>query len=369
MIGAVAAMAVAYGAEKSSMAQVYDFAMTLKTGVCRDAKVSSATVKFFNTYLGKDQTDFEKGNRVGFRRQSTQKIAGVFWGCYCPTIADPQWRIYSAGNGASSLGGYLFWNQTTETPFVPAQTTFQWRLLNRITDNFKSVEGTWTLQNLANSQAFSFMGAGFGKASTPVDLCDAVITSISGEFAGLRLPGADDRVTNCQYCNVGDCVTVPFCIECASTIPNHHALTAAYGKWSIKFNSRMSTRLGDAARLSSVYTFKKAGAFELANGTRIGLVDFLSAFEDLAAAPSGSTAGDADDDDAEWDSTMDSYPVQGEDQAEHGSSIAVDEYFAKAIVKAAEKAGVTIEEDDVADLTAECEDFEPVFADEADAAE
>lgn len=352
MIGGV------FGAEKSSYAQVYDFAMTLKTGVCKDAKVSSATVSFLRTVYGTDDLEkneanfayydvWTKGDEVAFRKQATQKIAGVFWGCECPTIANPAWRRFSNGR---NLGGYVFWNQTSGSPFVIPNTWFSWSLLNRITDSFKTVEGVWNLYNNVDPQACAYTGAGFGTASVAKDACRAVVNKISGSFAGYRMPGSDDLVGGCEYCAIGGCAVIPFCAPCSPMGVNAAELTAAYGTWSIKFNASASAKLAKSARITSVYKFNKAGAF--ANG--VTLVDALKRMEDYVAntARGLSTFSDLDDF-VQDDERDDDYSVHAQDMDPED----IVKAFNYAVVK-----GAKVVDDDVVNASGDVLDEEAYMA-------
>ena len=121
ILGAIAAATVGYGAEASYLAQVYDVALTLKTGVCKPGKATSGTVKYYESYVGKGNSPVAKGTEMGFRKQATRKITGVIWGCECETIAFPAWRVYASTTGFN-LGGYAFWDQAANTYFVLPNT-------------------------------------------------------------------------------------------------------------------------------------------------------------------------------------------------------------------------------------------------------
>lgn len=293
VIGAVAASVVGFGAEASYLAQVYDAALTVKTGVCKEGKATAATVKYYESILGKDNSPLEKGEEAGFRKQATRKIAGVLWGCECETIADPRWRRYRPINGNGvSLGGYAFWDQTANTYFVIPNTVFGWACLNRIGNDFKSVEGAWVLANNVDPQALYLLGAGFGKASVAANPCRSIISKISGSFAGFRMPGTDDLVGSCPYCGIGDCSVEPFCELCGGWIDNFD-MTAAYGTWSIKFNKSAANKLKRSMRITQSYTFKKAG----------DLKDVLARMEDWCVRM--DRAGQAMDEDVDHGTVID----------------------------------------------------------------
>ena len=227
--------------------------------MCKQGKATAATVKYYESIFGVGGSPVERGEEAGFRKQATRKILGVFWGCECETIADPRWRRYKPVNGGGrSLGGYAFWDQTADTYFVLPNTVFGWGCLNRITADFKSVEGTWILANNVDPQALYLMGAGFGKASIAANTCRSIISSMSGSFAGFRMPGADDHdVGSCPYCGIDVCNIEPFCFGCAWI--DGTDLTAAYGTWSIKFNKTAANKLKKTMQITKSYTFKKAG--------------------------------------------------------------------------------------------------------------
>jgi hypothetical protein len=263
IVGAMAAASVAFGAEASYWAQVYDATLTMKTGVCKAGKATAATVKYYESIWGSGNAPVEKGDEMGFRKQATRKISGLFWGCECETIAFPAWRRYSPQDGNGKfLGGYAFWDQAADTYFVLPNTVFGWGILNRINNDFKTVEGAWVLANNVNPQALYLMGAGFGKASIATKRCRSIISKISGSFAGFRFPGTDDLVGSCPYCGIDGCTVVPFCDLCWFWTANTR-LTAAYGTWSIKFNKKAANKLKSKARITQSYTFKKAGNLPL----------------------------------------------------------------------------------------------------------
>lgn len=280
IVGAIAAATVGYGAEASYLAQVYDATLTVKTGVCKEGKATAATVKYYESILGRDNSPFASGDEAGFRKQATRKILGVFWGCHCDTIAAPQWGFVQ---NTANLEGYVFWDQASETHFVIPNTKFVWALLNRINNDFKTVEGTWILANNVDPQALYLMGAGFGKASVAANCDRSIISNISGNFAGFRFPGTDDLVGDCPYCNLDGCSIVPFCAPCAPGVVNTQ-LTAAYGTWKIKFNTSAAKKLSKKMKITESYTFKKAG----------NLKDVLARMERWAVAYRNNRTANAD---------------------------------------------------------------------------
>lgn len=242
---AAAAVAVGAGTYAANLdAQVYDFSMTMKTTTCKEVKYT----KTIATLEGEDWDDVKK-DKITVRKQASMKIVGVIWGCDCPTWVTPGWALY---NGGSTVGGYLFWNQTTQTLLNPRRMRFDWAILNRIDDG-KKVEGVWKLWN-KKVNTMRLVGAGFGKVSGSLNTCLITLTSMSGSFAGYSIAGLAD---NCRFCGGNNaCTAWQVCI-CA--LRNWHPSTAAYGSWKIKYNKSASKNLRKYGRLTESYKFKKAG--------------------------------------------------------------------------------------------------------------
>jgi hypothetical protein len=292
ILAAAAAMA---GTVSAAEAQVYDAALTVKTTTCKDGKYTRALVNF--PANGVNAFGYNAGDKVQFRKQATRKIAGVFWGCDCETIADPAWRVYtnvSARRNAKTVGGYAFWD-ATKSPYIPftiPYVTFEWLVLNRI-DQMKTVEGTWVLRDKAQDEALFLVGAGFGTVNNAKNTtCEDYIKNISGNFAGFMQYASGDEF-GCVFCGVTDylCLVAPFC-WCVNADTTY--LTAAYGTWSIKYNASSSKQLSNASSqapyITDVKTFK-GKAYTTARGT-VSVAEALDAEE--VAVLAAEAAGDSD---------------------------------------------------------------------------
>ena len=245
----VAAAAAMVGTVSAIEAQVYDALLTVKTTACKNGKYTAALEKFGNNVFG-----YAVKDDVQFRKQTTKKIGGVFWGCDCNTIANPQWRAYyakTARTHTKSVGGYAFWDATSAKAYIPYSipyVKFEWLVLNRI-DQMKSVEGTFLLRDRATDEAFFFVGGGFGTAvNNTKNECDSYISNISGNFAGAMQYASGDT-GGCIFCGINDygCLVAPFCV-CTRGIDTT-LLTAAYGTWNIKYNATASKGLKNATAL------------------------------------------------------------------------------------------------------------------------
>lgn len=261
-----AAAAMVSGAFAINEAQVYDFTASLKTTGCTEGKVSKAMANYVqhnNFGWSVLRGTLEQGDKIVLRKQRSVKIAGVIWGCDCPTIADPRWRPLGfdrrRGIVGQYLGGYLFWNQTRDELYDPRpdgnggwMTSFRWQVLNRI-DALTKCEGTFQLFSKGFDQGIYLIGSGFGKIKGSG--CDTYITSISGSLAGTRSAPWDEF--GCILCAANGCLVAPICDTCWDR--DTTALSIAYGSWSIKFNSKMAKRISQTPYISRVYNFKKAG--------------------------------------------------------------------------------------------------------------
>ena len=242
-------------------AQVYDFTATIKTGVCQETKVSKKLASYFNTRRFFPSTQagiWASGDEIGIRKQKSQKLAGVIWGCDCETVADPKWGPVRLGS--PYLRGYMFWNQSARTSddvngmlytpwtFFNRYTTFRWTVLNRI-DQMTKCEGAFSLTCRFPNQMLFIQGAGFGTVKNTG--CDTVISSISGNIAGFTVPAAN--TFGCVYCSASGCVTAPICDTCWEA--NTTALSVATGTWKLKYNSSVTRRLRTTPYISQVYNF------------------------------------------------------------------------------------------------------------------
>jgi len=307
-----AAAAAMIGGAYAMDAQVYDFSASLKTTACKETKVSAALAKYFDTRSYKDLELFEKGEKIGLRKQASRKLVGVIWGCDCPTlITPPAWSIYND----KTLGGYMFWDQSVDDYFRVRKTLFAWNVLNRI-DAMNKCEGSFTLMNWAVGQSLYLVGAGFGTVSGRD--CSTYVKSMNGSLVGYREPNAGDEI-GCVFCDVNDCVVDPICDICwAGEFGVYNpGMTIAYGTWKIKFNSSVANKLAKKGRLSQVYSFKKAGKAK-------DVLAFLERY-----VPGDSIAKDADDGEEMIDEDEDIVLVDdGEalvDQAEDNYADATDD--------------------------------------------
>jgi hypothetical protein len=266
---AAAAVAVSAGAYAKTQldAQVYDFTLTVKTTECKQMKFTKSIAKL----EFQDYNDVKK-ETIDVRKPASTKIVGVIWGCDCITIAAPMWRSFGradANGNRHSIGGYLFWNPSTEEPFNVWSTRFGWAALNRMYKG-DSAEGVWRLSNWDPDNTLGFIGAGQGKVKgdglylnattgTILGNCRVVLTSMSGNFAGLLLSGS--LGAGCKFCGFA-CTAWQFCRGCdrgASRLNLDTNFTAAYGTWKIKYNSSASKKLRKHGRITQAYNFKKAG--------------------------------------------------------------------------------------------------------------
>jgi hypothetical protein len=273
-----AAAAAMIGGAYAMDAQVYDFSASLKTTACKETKVSSALAKYFNTRSYKDLELYEKGDKIGLRKQASRKLVGVIWGCDCPTlITPPAWSVYND----KTLGGYMFWDQSVDDYFRVRKTSFSWNVLNRI-DAMTKCEGSFTLRNWAQGQSLFLVGAGFGTVKGRD--CSTYVKSMNGSLVGYREPNEGDTI-GCVFCDVNGCVVDPICDVCfvGELGVYNPDVTIAYGTWKIKFNSSVAKKLATKGRLSQVYKFKKAGNAK-------DVLAFLETY-----VPGNSIAKDADD--------------------------------------------------------------------------
>ena len=248
-------------------AQVYDFTATIKSGVCRQARVTRALMNYFDqnrsarsVYWGQYAT----GEEIGLRKQTSMRIGGVIWGCDCDTIARPYWGNPRA-LPSRYLSGYMFWNETTEELYVPFTwaaptqevTTFRWLVLNRI-DTMTKCEGSFVLNARWPSQRLLLQGAGFGTVKNTG--CDTVISTISGNIAGWRF--AANEAYGCVFCAANGCVVAPICDQCLELAlgVDTRMWTAASGTWKLKYNQTATRRLRRNPFISKTYSFpRKSG--------------------------------------------------------------------------------------------------------------
>ena len=256
---AAAAAAMVSGAFAIGDAQVYDYTATLKTTACRAGKLSQKLIDYFGEARRLPSeapiNTFGRGDEIGIRKQVSVKIAGVIWGCDCPTIALPRFPRRTPGN---YMGGYYFWNQQAETMFNPFRTLFFWNVLNRI-DTMSKVEGSYTLACRQAGQRLVVFGGGFGSVSKTG--CDTYVKSMNGNLAGFRI-AADDEF-GCVFCGGNNCVVTTLCDLCWDISSPDFVYTTGFsavsGTWKIKYNKSMTKRLASTPWISRVYSFKKGG--------------------------------------------------------------------------------------------------------------
>jgi len=241
-----ATAAMAFGAFAG--AQIYEMTITVK----------STTAKYGKTEAVVCETP---SNETGlYRKQSTVKLKGLFWGCDCETIASP----LPAAN-ATDTYGYIFWNETTREVIA---ADFSWSTLNRIEKKLNKAEGAWVLANTNNT--FTLVGGGFGtvkdsvsKAACTID--ETILTPMSGHVAGWmtlkRIVVTGGTPDDCKKCEVvsgtDEVVAVApgwslcYCSEDSD-------FTAVSGTWKLKFLSSQSKKWGkvDASEsITNVYSF------------------------------------------------------------------------------------------------------------------
>ena len=229
-------------------AQVYEMTITLKSTTAASGKITPIVC------------DTPKPEVNLYRKQSTVKIKGVFWGCDCETIAEPQFVT-----SAEATYGYVFWNETTHKVL---DVEFGWHILNRIDKKLKKAEGAWMIGSLDSDVFLS--GAGFGtvkddvaKASCTIN--SVILTPMSGSCAGwLSLPSVTVKGTaeDCPKCGevtpgTDDVETVApawsLC-ECAEG----GEYTAASGTWKLKYNAAASKKWKNAdasLSITKAYSF------------------------------------------------------------------------------------------------------------------
>ena len=258
-----AAAAMVSGAFAIGKAQVYDFTATIKTGICKEAKVSKALESYFNHggQFASVNFGYSKGDEIGLRKQQSMKLGGVIWGCDCDTIARPYWG-HPRGLPSRYLSGYMFWNLTADMLYVPFSwanptqlvTTFNWQVLNRI-DTMSKCEGMFVLRARWPGQQLLLQGAGFGSVKNTG--CDTYVNSINGNIVGWRFAAGESF--GCVFCAANGCVVGLICDSCLERAigMDTRLWTAATGTWKIKYNSSAAKRLSKTPYISKTYKFPK----------------------------------------------------------------------------------------------------------------
>jgi len=201
-------------------------------GAFADGQVYEMTMNVKTTEAKSGTVYVQEGcySSQSYRKQTSLKIAGLFWGCNCSTIAETA--------DLAQDKGVFFWNATKKAAFYDQeadeyiQPAFEWKLLNRIGQKACDVEGVW---ELTYGDAYLY-GAGFGKANGYED--SAYVTSMCGNFAGTMNPG-----NACKRCEEVAADAWPLC-ECGE---QDEDLTAAYGTWSLKFNSSAAKKFANSS--------------------------------------------------------------------------------------------------------------------------
>jgi hypothetical protein len=258
-----AAAAMVSGAFAIGKAQVYDFTATIKTGICKEAKVSKALENYFNHggLYASVNFGYTQGEEIGLRKQQSMKLGGVIWGCDCDTIARPYWG-HPRGLPSRYLSGYMFWNLTADMLYWPFSwanptqmvTTFDWQVLNRI-DTMSKCEGMFVLRARWPGQQLTLQGAGFGSVKNTG--CDTYINSINGNIVGWRFTGSESF--GCVFCAANGCVVGLICDSCLERAlgMDTRLWTAATGTWKLKYNASVSKKLSKTPFISKVYKFPK----------------------------------------------------------------------------------------------------------------
>ena len=241
MIAATAA-AMASGAFATLQPEVYEMTLTIKTTACKIAKTKNLC----------DENIVDS-----YRVKATQTLKGLFWGCDCPTIAEPKaFETFDDFGTSDASHGYVFWNKKDGTPFQTAE--FGWELFHYIDPKFSSVEGTWDLvmTDEDDNVVVDLRGAGFGQAHYSAKAEEEWINTMSGNVAGTALPSALEY--GCKACGeygIG-CAVWNFCEDCDEE--DIDVPSTAYGTWSIKYNTTASTKYGkgvDRTAILSAYKF------------------------------------------------------------------------------------------------------------------
>ena len=229
-------------------AQVYEMTITLKSTVAASGKITPVVC------------DMPEQEVNLYRKQSTVKIKGLFWGCDCDTIAEPQFVT-----SATETYGYIFWNETTHRVL---DSEFAWHVLNRIDKKLKKAEGAWTIGG-TDAEVF-LAGSGFGTVKDAVSKSTCTIDSVilspmSGNCAGwLSLPAITIKGSpgECQRCGevtegTEDIESVaPAWSLCACAESSGY--TAAFGTWKLKYQAAASKKWKESdtsLSITKVYSF------------------------------------------------------------------------------------------------------------------
>lgn len=228
-------------------AQVYEMTITVKSTL---AKSGSVTPVVCDTPA--DETGL-------YRKQSTVKIKGLFWGCDCETIADPQ----PVAND-QDVFGYIFWNETTREVIA---ADFSWKTLNRIDKKLKKAEGSWVL---SGDDEFYLVGAGFGTvkdeiAKAACTFKEVILTPMSGNVAGwmtmsstIVSKGKADVCKKCQTIEGSDDLSAIAPGWSLCWCSEDSELTAISGTWKLKYLAAASKKWKKSevdGKITEVYSF------------------------------------------------------------------------------------------------------------------
>ena len=269
-----AVAAVASGAFAVYTPEVYEMSMTVKTTACKAGQSKNVCDEDYDTY----------------RVKATQTIKGLFWGCDCPTIADPvPFTTFSVYGNENECHGYVFWNAKDKTPFGTAD--FTWEFLQCINPKMTEVEGTWdlSLTNEAGDEVVNIRGGGIGSAKFSTEYMASYISKMDGNLAGWAIPGSlSYGCAACGGVSYG-CAAWEFCTFCDEV--SEDAPSTAYGSWSLKINTSVGKKYAQKSILDS-YKFPAAVAEYLIKvdaGTQPSDCDAVKAAKqayDLAVAES-----------------------------------------------------------------------------------
>lgn len=245
---AVAAIAGLFAFGAFAAAQVYEMTITIKTTVSQSGKITKIC------------SDLPEGDSISlYRKQSTVKIKGLFWGCDCETIAEPI-KVTSP----KETYGYIFWNETTKKVI---ESDFAWKLLNRVDKKLKKAEGTWVLGDTGDE--LFLVGGGFGTVKDALAkgqcvLNEVILTPMSGNVAGwLSLPevvvskGKDEICWKCEVIEGTDDVVAvaPGWSLCACAEGSEQ--TTASGTWKLKYVADASKKWAKVQADASIVTVYK----------------------------------------------------------------------------------------------------------------
>ena len=263
-IAAVSAMIATVGWAKSSTsddtreAQVYNLTITVKTTKAERGK------------LKKGHPFDASTDAVIYRKQASQKWAGLIWGCDCDSLAG-KWKVVN--EDAKFVSGCVIW-KTTKPYDVIFLGDINWRLLNAIDKSGDKCEGSWTIGDMSEDAPTFLTFAGFGTLQTvytvlpcedPEINCTSYLKSMSGNVAGWMpapvyiTPGTDAHCYVCGDAEPGEEDTVDVATAwdfCPCEEYADIGYTAVSGTWSLKYNATASKKLmKDGATLIKTVKF------------------------------------------------------------------------------------------------------------------